>query len=178
MRGGWDCTNKGKGERKAESAAGSPSVATTELALIQTCVARSSSRVSFGSKGKQRMADGEGDAEGSDLGKGPRVVSIDWVGHCLGLGEWIEPNSSDMFSMPVDPIKRPAVFKAAQEDGGERYSRHDVVFYAVTSSAARDQHGKTTSRPRSAAPSYYRANIALISFVSCLLLLFLSMKLA
>lgn len=34
----------------------------------------------------------------------PRVVSVDWVVHCLGLGEIVDPSTNAMFTLPIDPV--------------------------------------------------------------------------
>jgi hypothetical protein len=58
-----------------------------------------------------------------------RVVTVDWVTSCIQLGTYIEPNVSDMFSLPAEPIQKPAVFKNQAASGGERFNKLDVVYY-------------------------------------------------
>lgn len=81
-----------------------------ELAAIEGCVER---------EGQLSVRQG-----------GIKVVTIDWVVHCLQLGEQVPFDSNDIFSLPVDPINRPLGFKNDSKRGnGERFMKYDVCYY-------------------------------------------------
>lgn len=65
----------------------------------------------------------------------PRVVSIDWVVHVIGLGEFIPYDASINFSLPTDVMRHPIVVKSGH-GGDDRYILDDVVFYSVNKVSA------------------------------------------
>ena len=66
----------------------------------------------------------------------PRVVSIDWVTHVIGLGEFIDYDASPNFSIPEDVLHHPLVIKGGN-DSAERYVIDDVVYYTARTPASR-----------------------------------------
>ena len=81
-----------------------------ELAAIEGCVSR---------EGQLSVHEG-----------GIKVVTIDWVVHCLQLGEQVAFNSNDVFALPLDPINRPLGHKNDSKKGnGERFMKYDVCYY-------------------------------------------------
>lgn len=58
----------------------------------------------------------------------PRIVSIDWVVHVIGLGDFVPFDASRNFSLPADVLRHPIVIKSSGS-GDDRYIVDDVVFY-------------------------------------------------
>lgn len=64
----------------------------------------------------------------------PRVVSVDWVVHVIGLGEFIDYDASRNFSLPDDASHHPTVIKSKSGSGDDRYVVDDVVYYSANKS--------------------------------------------
>lgn len=79
------------------------------------------------------------------------VVSVDWLSHCVAIQQLINIHSSDLFTLPLDPLRHPIAYKSDMEyptatttapssSGssskvvGERYSKYDLVYYQPTTS--------------------------------------------
>jgi hypothetical protein len=100
--------NKNKTPSKRDKEAGVLSA--LELAAIEGCVGR---------EGQLSVHEG-----------GIKVVTIDWVVHCLQLGEQVAFNSNDVFALPLDPVNRPLGHKNDSKTGnGERFMKYDVCYY-------------------------------------------------
>jgi hypothetical protein len=100
--------NKNKTPSKRDKEAGVLSA--LELAAIEGCVGR---------EGQLSVHEG-----------GIKVVTIDWVVHCLQLGEQVAFNLNDVFALPLDPINRPLGHKNDSKTGnGERFMKYDVCYY-------------------------------------------------
>jgi hypothetical protein len=84
-----------------------------------------------------------------------KIVSIDWITHCIAMNEMIPEDSLDLFQLPADPIHYPMAFKMEASDSkdekgsssngnkkttpapptassGERYSKYDLVYFTST----------------------------------------------
>ncbi len=57
------------------------------------------------------------------------VITVDWLVNCLVVDERLQPNISELFSVPPDPIRRLSVYKQSTAAGGDRYSLSDIVVY-------------------------------------------------
>jgi hypothetical protein len=99
---------KFRGVRKKSKEAGG--LTTLELAAIEGCMER---------EGQLSVCEG-----------GIKVVTIDWVVHCLQLGDQVPFDSNDIFALPLDPVNRPLGHKNdATKGNGERFMKYDVCYY-------------------------------------------------
>ena len=99
---------KFRGVRKKSKEAGG--LTTLELAAIEGCMER---------EGHLSVCEG-----------GIKVVTIDWVVHCLQLGDQVPFDSNDIFALPLDPVNRPLGHKNdATKGNGERFMKYDVCYY-------------------------------------------------
>lgn len=96
------------------------------LDLIEKCTARLNSR----------HAPVEQHATG--WGGVPRVVSSEWVAHCLEIGEILDISMHPTFSIPADPMRSPFVIKLKNKETEieTRYVVGDTVFYEPSAVAS------------------------------------------
>ena len=97
-----------RGVRKKSKESGG--LTTLELAAIEGCMER---------EGQLSVCEG-----------GIKVVTIDWIVHCLQLGDQVPFDSNDIFALPLDPVNRPLGHKNdATKGNGERFMKYDVCYY-------------------------------------------------
>jgi hypothetical protein len=90
-------------------------------------------------------------------GKVMKVVSIDWITHCIAMNTIVPINPLDLFTLPSDPVHYPMAFKMestgnetsvavahhppkasvppAAAPSGERYSKYDLVYFNSSNNA-------------------------------------------
>lgn len=93
------------------------------------------------------------------MSEGVKVVSIDWITHCIALNEVIHHHALDLFLLPSDPIHYPMALKLEPDvtgipttapnsnavNTGERYSKYDLVYFHASIPSLSNSTGTSTS---------------------------------
>jgi hypothetical protein len=121
---------------------------------------------------RSQQQDNDDDHDGNDEENTPlpfRIVSIDWITHCIAMNELLPEDCLDLFQLPNDPIHYPMAFKtdsnettsntttASGKDGknstaavvvpnaGERYSKYDLVYFTTTNQMIMNNNPSSSS---------------------------------
>jgi hypothetical protein len=126
----------------------------------------------------QQQDNDDHDDDGNDEEEIPlplRIVSIDWITHCIAMNELLPEACLDLFQLPNDPIHYPMAFKtdsnetasstttAIGKDGknpaavvvpnaGERYSKYDLVYFTTTNQMINNHPSSSSMNALPASP--------------------------